>query len=91
MVNIYVDGKNKSRHHAFTSGKHTKQNAARCRDMLQHPWLYDSCTANASLCNIVSVPFAPSLHLYILVVQKSLIFLVSVLFMEHELGIRLLF
>ena len=40
---------NKSRHHDFSSGKHTMQNAARCRDMVQHPCLYDSCTANASL------------------------------------------
>ena len=32
----YVHGKNKSRQHAFSSGKHIMQNAARCRDMLQH-------------------------------------------------------
>ena len=53
MVYTYEHGKNKSGHHAFSSEKHTMQNVARCRDMLQHPWLCDSCTANASLCNII--------------------------------------
>ena len=28
------------------SGKHTIQNAARCRDILQHPWLCDISVEN---------------------------------------------
>ena len=55
VLYTYVHRKNKSRYHAYSSGKHTMQNAARCRDMLQHPFSYDSCTANASLCNIISM------------------------------------
>ena len=51
---VYVHEKNRRRHYAFSSGKHTIQNAARCRDMVQHHCLYDSCTANASLFNILS-------------------------------------
>ena len=64
-VYTYVHGKNKSRHHAFSSGKHAMQNAARCRDTL-------TCMIHAQV----------MLHCV-----KS--FLVSVLFMEHELGNRL--
>ena len=77
------------RYHAFSSGKHT---TARCRDMVQHPWLYDSCTANASLFKILFLFlyfFVPSLHLRIFY-RKFVSFLVSVLFMEHELGISFL-
>ena len=68
------------------------QHAARCTDMLQHPWLYDSCTANASLCNIIGcfVLFVLCLHLHYFW-RKYVIFVVSVLIMEHALGIRFIF
>ena len=50
------------------------------RDMVQHPCLYDSCTANASL--FVSV-FLCHPYIFTIFCRKFVSILVSILFMEH--------